>query len=371
MPNFYCKFKLPWPFVAEDAFEMSFKLYKEYAQRVHRSTDLVGLRVFTAHRGLMAELLVKHSGSRGGGDCPRTYFRDIEQADIIVHASIFKWLCRDLTGIGKPRPVAAVSFRALLLRLSKRGDGQAALIEFGDKGEVIFRVGKGIGDQPAPVLHLCFPASDCTAGVGADKPAARIFCSCTAGNCQNCVCAKAGLNCTPLCHKKKTNSKCVRPPPAVDPVPTFAPGLLSVCKCPPVSPAVSLMAWVETYYARCADALRDPVVDLLRHCVRRWRSGHSRRKLVFLLRVAARATIREQRRLWLRVARARDKWRIHAPVSPGMRITRGGQKNTVVPKRKVAFYRSWCLRCWVEWYIGRRVRPDPLHLRFRIASAGI
>jgi hypothetical protein len=368
MPNFYCKFKMPWPFVAEDAFEMSFKLYKEYAQRVHRSTDIVGLRVFTAHRALMNELFTKNKGSRGGGDVPRTYFRDVPQADIVVHASIFKWMCRDLTGSGTPRGVAAVAFRGFLRRLQERTDGQADLITFGEKGEVTFRVGRTkVEGLAPPVLHLCFPSRD----VGVHEDVAnndpkRKYCSCKKGACKGCVCAKAGLPCTDMCHGKSLNHACSRQQassPADDAVPSApAAGLLSVCNCKRVPSVPSLLAWCQHSDTKFMSLRCDSAFEAeFRASLAIWRSDGSRSALVRCLRAAAKATAITARAsvgLRDRVIRARDNWRAYKCAT------------RVAGKRKANFYRIWLVRCCVELFLGRRLKPNPLRLRFHLACAG-
>jgi hypothetical protein len=191
---------------------------------------------------MLADLLNRQKGSRGGGYAPNSHFRYIEEADIIVHPSINDWLCADLHYTGgeqgpgpKPKPVASVTFRAFLLKLRSRSTEQQSLVEFGPKGEVIFRIGRAQHEGEAvPVIHLCFPprpesthaneeakldANDEAVVNNEDGVNTRtVWCGCTKGACNNrrCVCFKSGLQCGIKCHggKNKANANCLNKPSA-------------------------------------------------------------------------------------------------------------------------------------------------------------
>jgi hypothetical protein len=362
MPNFYCQWGFPWPWVAEDDFEKSFTLYKDHAQEVHRGTDLLGLRVFTAHKALMTDLLVKHHGSRGGGDRPRTHFSSIEKADIVVHPSIYEWLCKPIRGSRTTNlPVAAVSFKAFLRRVHGRSHGQEHLIEFGTKGEVIFRVGVAApGDAAPPILHLCFPVAGSDDELEDPVVDARVHCNCN-GSCNNarCACFKAGVRCGPRCHRHP-NPSCTQPHVHLaEPEGVRAdPGLSSFCTCVERDGPTSLHQWFTERTEKMACAPRH--AQNLKHLVQCWRDPNTTVRLPLLWRAASRLLLHDLAPLAKRLKKALSMWR-DARANMAMNI----QSKKFVFHRRLEFYARLLWRRCVEYQYGRRLWIDPSVWQYR------
>jgi hypothetical protein len=352
--------------------------------------NIAGLREYEEHQELLDEILNRQTGSRGGGHAPNTHFRYIEEADIVVHSSIYDWLCADLSYTGgaggpgpTPRPIAGVTFRAFLVRLQSLSEEQQSLIEFGVNGEVTFRIGKAQHDgEPIPVVHLCFPPRPVS--VEESSPdvvdsARSVWCSCKKGACNNrrCVCFKSGLECGAKCHGgvNKKNANCVNKPadavrdaahhgdasPAAQPAPPA--GMLHACKCTSRAQSIpkDLGEWCDIFHRKFAVLRHDPLLHFGKHLVRVWREKKWRfpvlRPLVRIF-IANRRTVK--RELEERVGRARESWRR----ARTMRIL----SNSVSNQRVATFYCKWYLRCCVEKYVGFHIPSSPLRLRYELSQ---
>lgn len=367
MPNFYQAYSLPWPWVAEDDFEKSFDWYKIYSAAAHRSTNLPGLRVYEEKMHILRQLLARKVGERGGGNAPETHFQHIEQADIVVHASIFKWLCYDLTAKhGHRRPFAGVTFRSFLRRILSRGDEQAALVEFGPKGEIIFRVGRSYKGGAIPLLHLCFPMPVQEEGEPAEKRV--IFCGCKKQNCskQTCKCVKNGLLCAPACHGSGGNSNCINCAHEASPdTPPLPPGLLPLCECGDIlHPPRDLAAFCaarSTVFPFLTNT-RPNLIQCFADCLFVWRRRRGRFSCRYLIKTAcalSRAHTMSKSYLSKRFARAVQNVKHY---TAQYLLTKA-----VVDGRKLLFYRKWALRCGVELHLCRQFTPDRMVLRYHLA----
>jgi ubiquitin C-terminal hydrolase len=352
MGNFFTKFKMPWPHVAEDAFEASFKTYKMFSALIGRSSDLVGLRQYCAKQRVLSQLIAKRRGIRGGGDAPSSKFPYIDQADICIHPSIYKWLCPDLNCTGRSLPIAAVSFRAFLRRIDTREDGQHNHVEFlGDKS-IIFRVGRPRRpNESIPLITLCFPIADDSLPADSDdstidtgESVRSIFCGCAKGDCSRatCVCKKNSLQCTPKCHGKTGHDRCARFMAVQNTPPPAAPGLTSMCQCPSehegYSAPENIRAWCTKARASYIAVGNDPVY---------WER-------------TSRLTPSTQLDLRERFRRSLKQWR-------DTRVQVAGYKKA--PKafrRRELFFIKWATKCCFDLAFGRRLRADPVIVRYHM-----
>jgi hypothetical protein len=350
MGNFFAKWKMPWPHVAEDAFEASFKTYKLFNALIGRSSDLLGLRVFCAKRRVLADILKKRSGSRGGGSVPSANFYYIERADICVHPSIFKWECNDLSVPDRTIPVAAVAFRAFLRRLNSRTDGQADHVDFAADGSIIFRVGRPRRPgAPIPMITLCFPVNPPDDGddghVQDDVDAQRtIFCGCAKGDCSkdSCKCKKNNLLCTAKCHGKSGHNRCVQFVDVPPPQPRHPPGLTALCTCEMSTAtnraAANLSAWCARKHASFLLLANDPSYW---DCVS---------QLVPSTQLDLGERLRKSLQRW-REARAAVAQYKKAPKAL---------------LRRELFFLKWATKCCFEASLGKRIRADPAIVRYHM-----